>query len=289
MFSQTSNTISAHSRITNDSNDKNFTKIITFRTNDGIKLPTSIPFPLASSNNENHQNYTVTSINNNDNNDNNNDDDGDGEDLNINELGNKIINRLYSFGLISKDINYSSDESDTSSTSWINQENPTIKNYNTTGRNNASNNTTNNDKDNGDYDDEDEDDESNENESRNDNNIKKIYNCKINLKMFRGESKYNVDLYFLYQSKDHFYENSKNGFINSRSSSNEGFMELPPNLYITFEELINYLRDKIFLSGINKNFHGIETKINILLKLKSFKCFINDKEFKLQKKKKQKT
>ena len=44
MTTQKTNIIAAHSRIDSRSNDKIFTKIITFKTNDELKLPTNIPF-----------------------------------------------------------------------------------------------------------------------------------------------------------------------------------------------------------------------------------------------------
>ncbi|EGW34070.1 uncharacterized protein SPAPADRAFT_59497, partial [Spathaspora passalidarum NRRL Y-27907] len=47
---------------------------------------------------------------------------------------------------------------------------------------------------------------------------------------------------------------------------------LPANLYVSNEELIDYLRDKIILNS--KTISAVESKINMLLKLCSIKCFI---------------
>lgn len=298
MTTQKTNIIAAHSRIDSRSNDKIFTKIITFKTNDELKLPTNIPFPKthisssctsssssASINiNESYHSHQLpiisTSSSSSDSDGNSN---GNEEDSKIDELGRKIIHRLKSLGLLNKDVNYSSDESDTSysdssSSGIINQEISINRDRAHSNSNSAVEEEE--------YEEEDEESKyyhindshnNNNNNNNSNNNRRKIYNCKINIEMFRGVEKYNVDLLFLYQSKD-----LSHGVNGNRGLNNNGkFFELPPNLYITFEELINYLRDKIFLSGVNKNFHGIETKINILLKLKSFKCFINDKEFKI--------
>ena len=52
-------------------------------------------------------------------------------------------------------------------------------------------------------------------------------------------------------------------------------------MYITYDELINYLRDKIFFKENKKNLRGIEVKINYLLHLCTFKCLINETEIEI--------
>ncbi|KAG7661588.1 uncharacterized protein J8A68_004856 [[Candida] subhashii] len=87
---------------------------------------------------------------------------------------------------------------------------------------------------------------------------KKVYNCNLNFELTQGDEIFNVRFQLIYR-------------MNSISEE-----KLPPNLYISNEELINYLRDKIIMR--EKNLHGIESKINVLLKLCSVRCFINDLE-----------
>lgn len=76
--------------------------------------------------------------------------------------------------------------------------------------------------------------------------------------------------------------NLSNGHTNHSLSTNGSIIPLEeekvPNMYITFDELINYLRDKIFFPENKKNLRGIEVKINYLLQLCSFKCLINGTE-----------
>ncbi|RCK59289.1 hypothetical protein Cantr_07712 [Candida viswanathii] len=253
MATQNTKTITAHSRIGVDSTDKNFTKIITFKTNDEQKLPTTMPFlqsPLP------HSRATP-------------DTNPRNEASKIDQLGRKLIGRLDALGLISKDVSYSGDESDTSFSDAASWSCIGAANGSTASGSGSSN---------GEMSGQNRDSRKRKASDWSENggdSESKIYNCKINLEMFHGDERFSVDLHFLYQLKDMSHGASLSGGVNG------SFMELPPNLYITFEELINYLRDKIFLCGVNKNLHGMESKINILLKLKSFRCFINDQEFKL--------
>ncbi|RCK62311.1 hypothetical protein Cantr_09199 [Candida viswanathii] len=253
MTTQNTKTITAHSRIGVDSTDKNFTKIITFKTNDEQKLPTTMPFLQSS------LPYPRATPDNN----------PCDEASKIDQLGRKLIGRLDALGLISKDVSYSSDESDTSFSDAGSWSSVGAANGSTASGSGSSNGEVIGH--NGDS----RKRKASDGSENGADSESKIYNCKINLEMFQGDEKFSVDLHFLYHLKDMSHGTSSNGGVNG------SFMELPPNLYITFEELINYLRDKIFLSGVSKNLHGIETKINILLKLKSFRCFINDQEFKL--------
>lgn len=76
--------------------------------------------------------------------------------------------------------------------------------------------------------------------------------------------------------------NLRNGKTNHSMATTGSIIPLEeeeaPNMYITYDELINYLRDKIFFTENKKNLRGIEVKINYLLHLCTFKCLINETE-----------
>ncbi|EMG48848.1 hypothetical protein G210_0513 [Candida maltosa Xu316] len=164
--------------------------------------------------------------------------------LDIDSLGKKLVNRLLSLGILSSSFILNENLSDVSSASISDTESENSRKRPRS---------------------------SNESEKS-----RKRYNCKMDLELNQNDKKYNVRLRLVYESKS-----STNLISNGTSTStNHGdFDTTPYNLYVTYDELINYLRDKIFLTDRNRNLHGIESKINILLRLKVFKCFINGQEF----------
>ncbi|KAK6199545.1 uncharacterized protein RJT21DRAFT_121927 [Scheffersomyces amazonensis] len=57
--------------------------------------------------------------------------------------------------------------------------------------------------------------------------------------------------------------------------------QLPPNLFITNEQLVDYLKSKIILRSKSSSTLQFEYKLKLLLRLQSIKCHINDLELDL--------
>ncbi|RLV89217.1 hypothetical protein JA1_005264 [Spathaspora sp. JA1] len=93
----------------------------------------------------------------------------------------------------------------------------------------------------------------------------KVYNCELSFNINHHQEKFQILLNLVYQM---------NQFDEQEETTT------PANLFVSNEELLNYLRDKIVLNNVNP-LSGIESKINILLRLCTITCFINEVEIEI--------
>ncbi|KAG2732101.1 hypothetical protein G9P44_004518 [Scheffersomyces stipitis] len=85
----------------------------------------------------------------------------------------------------------------------------------------------------------------------------KMYDCKLDFSLTYGDENFSVSLWLMYQTKEKTYHP-------------------PPYAFISKDQLLNYLKEKIILRVDNEAIRQFEIKLKSLLSLVVLRCTIND-------------